>query len=179
MIRECAPQVAPSTMQAIIRTESGFNPLAININGGAKLARKPRTLHEAAAWSHWLISRGYSVDMGLMQINSNNLRRLGLNAASVFDPCRNLAAGARILTESYRRALREGGTPQSALLKALSAYNTGNFERGFRNGYVAKVVKHRQPVPLNRIEESDAPPLILADADRRPPSEKKRKSGAG
>jgi len=30
----CAPMVAPTTLQAIVKTESNFNPYAININGG-------------------------------------------------------------------------------------------------------------------------------------------------
>src|SRR6266446_8380479 len=93
MIQQCAPEVHVSTMQAIIRTESGFNPLAININGATRLPRQPKSKTEAIGWARWLITRGYSVDLGLMQINSANLPRLGLNAETVFDPCRNLQAG--------------------------------------------------------------------------------------
>lgn len=157
-IQHCAPQVAVSTMKAVIRTESGFNPLALNINGGVKLARKPRSYNEAASWATWLINRGYSVDMGLMQINSVNLQRLGLNAYSVFDPCKNLQAGAKILTENYLRALKDTPNKQTALLKAISAYNTGNFRNGFRNGYVAKVV--RAPTLIAR-EKERAPPILV------------------
>src|SRR5712664_1166871 len=114
MIQQCAPQVAVSTMQAVIRTESGFNPLAININGRARLARQPKTKREAMGWARWLISRGYSVDMGLMQINSANLPRLGLNEATVFEPCRNLQAGASILVSNYSRAKQHTNNQQAA-----------------------------------------------------------------
>jgi len=38
---ECAPWVAPQTMAAIVKTESQFNPLAININANARLERQP------------------------------------------------------------------------------------------------------------------------------------------
>ena len=37
---QCAPMVAPLTMAAIVKTESGFNPLAIGVNGGARLVRQ-------------------------------------------------------------------------------------------------------------------------------------------
>jgi type IV secretion system protein VirB1 len=142
IIEECAPQVAPpSTIHALIRTESGFNPFAININGGKRLARQPTSRGEAAGWVRWLITRGYSVDLGLMQINSVHLRRFGLDAMTAFDSCLNLQAGARILSENYSRALKETDDSRAALLKALSAYNTGDFQRGFRNGYVERVIK--------------------------------------
>lgn len=142
LIEQCAPQVAPSTIQAIIRTESNFNPLAINVNGDVRLKSQPRTAAEAAGWSQWLIEHNYSVDMGLMQINSRNLPRLKLTPAEVFDPCRNIQAGAAILQSDYERAAKIHGPGHKALLLAISSYNTGSFERGFRNGYVEKVVKH-------------------------------------
>jgi len=173
MIQQCAPQVAPATMQAVIRTESGFNPLAININGGGRLARQPQSRREATLWAHWLVSRGYSVDLGLMQINSNNLRRLGLNVSTVFDSCHNLQAGARILADNYSRALRQTGNPNTALLQAISAYNTGNFRNGFRNGYVGKVLKSSAAL---QSAEQDVPPIV---GMREPPRSKvKRTSSA-
>jgi type IV secretion system protein VirB1 len=47
LVAECAPWVAPQTMAAIVKTESQFNPLAININAGAKLERQPSSKEEA------------------------------------------------------------------------------------------------------------------------------------
>jgi type IV secretion system protein VirB1 len=141
LLQQCAPHVAVSTMQAIIRAESGFNPLALNVNASLRLQRAPRTAGEAAAWARWLIGQGYSVDMGLMQINSHNLVHLKLSPEAAFDPCSNVRAGAAILTAQYSRAVRVQGTGTQALLQAISAYNTGNFHAGFRNGYVAKVVR--------------------------------------
>lgn len=136
----CAPGVAPETMAAIVRTESGFKPLAIGINGGGRLERQPANLSEAVATAKWLIANGYNIDMGLGQINSANLRRLGLGAEDVFDPCKNLAGAARILQENYRQAAPSVKGGQAALQEALSAYNTGNFRTGFNNGYVRRVV---------------------------------------
>lgn len=161
IIEECAPQVAPSTMHAVIHTESGFNPFAINVNGGKRLARQPASKGEAAGWARWLIARGYSVDLGPMQINSVHFSRLGLDAMTAFDTCLNLRAGARILSENYSRALKETDDSRTALLKALSAYNTGDFQRGFRNGYVRRVIKASVEVP--RIKDR-TPPLAIHKA---------------
>lgn len=135
----CAPGVAPTTIEAIIDVESKGNVLAIGVNRGGRLSRQPANYAEAVAWAEWLLNSGKNFDAGLMQINSTNWRRLGLTPQNVFDPCTNVRAGARILTDNYVNAARSLGPGRNALLAALSAYNTGNRTAGFRNGYVAKV----------------------------------------
>ncbi|MDE2341284.1 MAG: transglycosylase SLT domain-containing protein [Alphaproteobacteria bacterium] len=77
--------------------------------------------------------------LGLGQINSRNMHALGLTWETVFDPCTNLAALGQVLTQNYN-AVKTGRDPQSALRVAFSLYNTGSMSRGFRNGYVAKVI---------------------------------------
>src|ERR1700694_3211107 len=134
LVLHCAPNVAAPTMMAIVRVESGGNPLALNVNGTRKLARQPHSSVAAIAWSDWLIRNGYSVDLGLAQVNSGNLRRLGVTPEQMFDPCQNLKAGARILTENYVDASQKYGSGQVALRAAISAYNTGNHRDGFANG---------------------------------------------
>ena len=137
LILACAPDVAPQTVQEIIRVESGGNPLAINING-ATLARPAIVMADAVKLASSAMAAGYTVDLGLMQVNSANLSKLGYTVEQMFDPCTNLKAGAAILTANYGRAVERHGPGQKALKAALSAYNTGSFERGFRNGYVAR-----------------------------------------
>lgn len=116
----CAPGVAPETLAAIARTESGLNPIAIGVNGPGGGSVRPTDRDDAVRRATALISQGRSVDLGLMQINSGNLRWLELTVAEAFDPCRSLAAGAAVLT-------------------ATSRYNTGSPTRGLTNGYVARV----------------------------------------
>jgi type IV secretion system protein VirB1 len=70
-------------------------------------------------------------------VNSRNLVTLGLTVQQVLDPCTNIRGGATILTADYAEAVRTRGEGQSALQAALSAYNSGDFYRGFANGYVA------------------------------------------
>jgi type IV secretion system protein VirB1 len=134
----CAPSVAPETVLAIIQTESVGNPFALNVNGGRQPARQSSAI-DAAATARRFVAAGYSVDLGLGQINSRNMRWLGLTWETVFDPCTNVAALARVLTTNYN-SVKAGRDPQTALRVALSMYNTGSQTRGFRNGYVAKVV---------------------------------------
>jgi len=133
----CAPMVAPQTTSKIIQVESGGNPLAINING-APLPRVPRDAIDAAALAREYINQGYTVDLGLMQVNSRNLERLGYSVEDMFSPCKNIDAGGRVLAAFYADARPQYADEQSALRAALSAYNTGDFSRGISNGYLAR-----------------------------------------
>ena len=74
----------------------------------------------------------------MAQINSDNLDWLGLSVEAAFDPCHNLAAAGAVLRAGYRPA--EGVDPQTTLRVALSRYNTGHPERGFRNGLLSPVL---------------------------------------
>jgi type IV secretion system protein VirB1 len=159
-IEQCAPGVPTSIVQAIVRTESGFNPLAINVNRGFKLARQPASRREAEIWAKWLIANGYNFDAGLMQINTSNWRKLGLTVENVFDPCENIRGGAKLFSENYNRAAATFGSSGISLHAALSAYNTGDFTSGIQNGYVSRVMQNELTAHTNTQE---IPTLVTAD----------------
>jgi type IV secretion system protein VirB1 len=48
LAQHCAPQVAPATLAAIVRTESDFHPYAIGVVHG-RLVRQPANVGEAIA----------------------------------------------------------------------------------------------------------------------------------
>ena len=139
LARSCAPSVAPETLLSVVRTESAFDPLTIGVNGRPHRALHPATVEAAVSLAEGLLARGENLDLGLAQINARNLTGLGLTVRAAFDPCRNLAGAARILTAGYLAAQRSAPGAQTALRAALSAYNTGDPVRGLRNGYVTKV----------------------------------------
>lgn len=162
---QCAPNVAPQTVLAIVHTESRSQPLALNVNG-ARQPAWPKNTVAAIVTAKRYVAAGYSVDLGLGQINSRNMHRLGLTWDTVFDPCTNIAALGRVLSENYR-AVADGRHPQTALRLALSMYNTGSVSRGFRNGYVAKVVSNAgatDSAPTNLRDETQ---LVMAIPDAR------------
>ena len=136
---ECAASVHPVTMDRIVRIESGGDPLAINVNRLAGPQPRAGSPTDAARIARHYIGRGHSVDAGVAQVNSRNLAALGYTVEEMFaSPCKNLAAGAAILTQCYLRAVPLYGEGQRALHAAASCYNAGDFQRGFTNGYVAK-----------------------------------------
>jgi type IV secretion system protein VirB1 len=145
LAQQCAPQVSLSTMEAIVRSESGFNPFAIGVVHG-RLLRQPASEAEAVATAQALAAGGWNFSVGLAQVNRANWLAHGLNVRSAFDPCRNLAAGAAILQGCFELARRKRADaqsdPQSALRAGLSCYASGNFSTGYRTGYVQRVVNN-------------------------------------
>ena len=140
MAQQCAPAVAPQTLAAIVRIESGFNPYAIGVVHG-RLVRQPRREDEAIATVKALQAAGWNYSAGLAQINRDNWSRYGLTARTVCDVCRNLSVGAAILRACFRRARPIHAHPQEALRAALSCYASGNFVTGFRVGYVRRITE--------------------------------------
>lgn len=142
LIQQCAPNIAPSTMMAIIKTESNGQPHAINLNKGKKLLYQPKTKEQAIKWVEYLELHNYNFDVGIAQINSSNIKRYRYKARDMLDPCTNIKVAGYIITSNYVNALSTSSNQQVALRKMISAYNTGNHQSGFTNGYVQKVIKN-------------------------------------
>jgi type IV secretion system protein VirB1 len=178
-IEQCAPGAPANIVEAIIRTESGFNPLAMNVNRGAKLTRRPVSRKEAEAWARWLLSNGYNFDAGLMQINSNNWEKLGLTPENVFDNCENIRLGATLFMENYSRAATVFGAGRLALVAALSAYNSGDFQSGIHNGYASRVVKNIHTSQIS--QQKEIPPLVPSGKSKHSSenSKRERRTGTG
>ena len=142
LVLTCAPLVAQDTARALIQVESGGNPYAIGVVGGA-LVRQPASLAEALSTVAALEAAGWNYSVGLGQINKLNFARYGLSPATAFEPCANLTAMQGILGECFSRASRRAdrhATRQAALRDAFSCYYSGNFLTGHRHGYVGKVL---------------------------------------
>jgi len=75
--RSCLPASLAQTMTGIALHESGLDPTLIHYN------------------------RNGTFDAGLTQVNSANFGWLGLTLQDALDPCKNLAAGAKVLLAKY------------------------------------------------------------------------------
>lgn len=140
LIQACATSTPVPVVQAIVKTESGFNPNAIGVNYGGKQIKQPKSYSEAVIKAKQLIKAGHNIDLGLAQINSSNLKWLGLSIEQVLQPCTNLKAMQFILYDCYKRSGESGlGTKMQ---RAFSCYNTGNHHKGFNNNYVNKVSRN-------------------------------------
>ncbi len=139
LLLRCGLEANVDVLAAIVSVESGGNSVALAVNGDLELVRQPRDLGEAVAMARWLAEHGHSFDAGIAQVNSANLARLGLDAASVFDTCTNLRAASRVLEECLERAGEQWRDGDRRMAAAVSCYNTGHLTRGIANGYVEAV----------------------------------------
>lgn len=158
-IQQCAPDVPPITVNAIVKTESSFNPWAIGVNSANRLASQPTSYRQAFSIADGLMRTNASFDLGLAQINSFNLKGLGMTAQQVLDPCTNLQAMQTIFLDCWNRAKKIEANSNKAVTMAFSCYNTGNFKDGFNNGYVVKVLNNHNYV---RKASNDDPQIYLA-----------------
>jgi type IV secretion system protein VirB1 len=151
----CAPNAAVDTLGAVALTESALHPYALSLNypatvaaynglhnQGVYLTRQPATLPEAIHWTRWFHNRGYTVSIGLMQINSENAAKYGVTVRELFDPCTNVAIGARLLGEIYSTTPHSGQPNLKALMFTFSAYNSATFTTGLKNGYASTVMSN-------------------------------------
>ena len=97
LVTACAPQVDAGTASALVAVESGFNPLAIGVVGGA-LDHQPRQRSEAVATARSLQSAGWNLSLGITHINVHNLDRRGPTVTSASEPCPTLSAMQALLT---------------------------------------------------------------------------------
>jgi type IV secretion system protein VirB1 len=179
LLATCAPQVHPTTASALVAFESGGNPFAIGVVGGA-LTRQPTNRAEAVATARALQAEGWSFSVGLGQINVGNFARLRLTIDSAFDACANLKAMQAVLEDCFGRSDITSRADATRLRNALSCYYSGNFATGYRYGYVRKVViASAAAISVSTAKEqscaqpatlSDQPPFVVPFAARRPAS---------
>lgn len=118
-----AEGIAPATLLAIGRVESGLLPWAINAGGvPATFASREAAIAATAA----LLGRGVrSIDVGCLQINLLWHPDAFASLVEAFDPPANAAYGARFLAGLYRRSgswRRAVGEYHSALPGAQERY---------------------------------------------------------
>jgi type IV secretion system protein VirB1 len=165
-----APQVAPETIVTFAQAESRLNHYAI-FDNTSRISHAPKTAAEASALAQSLMTQGHSIDAGLMQINSRNFLRVGLDPVTAFDPAHSIRAGAVILTEAYQRCT-EGGLTADPLRCMASIYNTGRPTAGETNGYVARIYQAAEmlvPAIREASRERPAPEVSPAQSPAAPP----------
>lgn len=143
-IEQCKnPTVPTSIVKMIVQEESSKNPYAVNVNKDGKsfISFIPKTKDEAIKIAQSYINAGFSVDVGYMQLNSDNFKQLNTTLENALEPCKNIYLSSTIFYNFYKDTSKKDNSI-TRVQKSLSAYNTGSYELGFKNGYVAKYDKY-------------------------------------
>lgn len=163
-MNECGSKVHLDTLKQVIKVESRFHPFAVADAGPVNLPWNIRksmvksyylnSKEEAISKVTELLNQGHTVSLGLMMLNDRNLKWMGISIADTFDPCTNIKYGSDLLYQNYITALKVFPDKNEALQAALSMYNSGDFYRGKRDGYVNLVYgikpkkTEREPISL-------------------------------
>ena len=143
-IEQCKnPTVPTAIVRMIVQEESSKNPYAVNVNKDGKsfISFIPKTKDEAITIAQSCINAGFSVDVGYMQLNSDNFKQLNTTLENALEPCKNIYLSSTIFYNFYKDTSKKDSSI-TRVQKSLSAYNTGSYELGFKNGYVAKYDKY-------------------------------------
>jgi type IV secretion system protein VirB1 len=147
LIEQCAPEVSPVLMQALVRTESGGRPLAIGMDRAHGSVKQPQTLEEAVATAKALAAAGRKFSVGLAQIHVSNVSLYGMSWERAFDACQNLAVGQKILWNFFHRATASGYTGVAAIWAALRGYNSGGVDRTISDEYASRIFAYISSAP--------------------------------
>ena len=150
--KKCAPNVSADTLKALVRTESSYNPFAIAVVGGS--VRQPNNLLSALNTVKELEEKGMNYSLGLGQINKKNFKMLGVKPIDMFEPCENLKATQKILSNCYQRT-DKSKSEGKRLADAFSCYYSGNEITGYRHGYVQTVVRNADVPSVKKITPND------------------------
>lgn len=149
LFSQCAPDVSPVTLNALVGVESAGKPYVV-ANVTDNTSHYFDNKEKAIFFLNDLSSQKKRYSAGLMQIYSGNFQAYGLTNETVFDHCTNIKTGAEILKSCYNTASKETSDPQIALRKAMSCYYSGNFTRGFKQESDGKSYVQRIELKVNK-----------------------------
>lgn len=141
---QCAPQVSPVLMHALVRRESAFQPFAIGPDSGEAAVQQPKTLLQAVQTARELKAAGRKFSVGLAQIHMRNVESQGLTWEQAFQPCNNLRMGQTILQNFYRTAIKDGYHGIDAIWAALRGYNSGSVHKTISDKYAQAILADMQ-----------------------------------
>jgi hypothetical protein len=136
-LASCAPNSDPRLFASIVSVEStnpnlGYPDSNAIGDNTTRSAYYPQTREEAIALAQSLLARGHNLDLGLAQVNSDNLSGLGRSVEDAFDPCADLHMGEQILVGGWNTALAHYGAVASIFVlmdATASEYNSNTLTR--------------------------------------------------
>lgn len=100
LLDRCAPSAPGRELTAIVRQASSFEPLVIGTGGRKPVSIQPTSKSEAITLATELMVGGQRIRIGLAQIDSADLKRLGVSLSDAFEPCENLKAATQLIRDN-------------------------------------------------------------------------------
>lgn len=180
LLDQCAPQVSPVLMQALVRTESAWQPFAIGMDKAQGAVKQPASLAEAVATAKELAAAGRKFSVGLAQIHVSNVTLYGMSWEQAFDACQNLGVGQKILWNFYHRASASGYSGVAAIWAALRGYNSGGVDRAVSDDYANRIFAYMSSAPPRvQITSGEPATKVPAEASSFPLTDSATPAGSG
>jgi len=103
LAQSCTPSIDAADLAAIVQVQSDFDPYIIRMTSGRVLEIQPKSLTEAVGVASSLVLNGEDIEMGLTGVTMETLNITGNGIRTAFEPCKNLAMTAILLT-NYQAA---------------------------------------------------------------------------
>ncbi|HAU68364.1 MAG TPA: hypothetical protein DCW52_08200 [Gammaproteobacteria bacterium] len=144
LVMACAvPNIPAPIIEAIVLTESSGYVYALSgsydYSGYYLLPKNIEEIEYAIAVGTASLEHSVNISVGLMQVNSWHIERMGASTVTTIDPCNNVMIGSAIFKEIVDRVCGEE-IDDDCLDQSLRQYNTGRTgpsEAG--DAYVGKV----------------------------------------
>jgi len=132
LAQNCAPSVAVADLAAIVQVQSNFDPYVIRMTSGQVLEIQPKSLDEAIAAATSLALKGEDIEMGLAGVTMETLNATGNGIKDAFEPCKNLAMTADVLSDYQTRV-----SNREEVLALF--YGRGDLQAGILAGYAKTI----------------------------------------
>ncbi|WP_299496330.1 transglycosylase SLT domain-containing protein [uncultured Shewanella sp.] len=121
LLIDCQDVVNPQLLLGLI-TNNPYEISAINNT----IEQQANTEGEATTIIDKLSSKGIGFNAGIMKIHSSNFYDVGLDNATVFNVCKNINAGAKLLSNCLS-ATKKSDYTQDVMQGAYACYRAKNF----------------------------------------------------
>lgn len=131
LLMACSLYQDNATTNAMIMLGSDNNPLAVTVvaaDGTRQTRTNFKKPKDAAAYAEQQIQQGANVELGLMQIPSSWLSKMGERVAveDLFRSCKNVLIGSEILNRALEHCAHDSTDKNNLRVCALSIYKAGN-----------------------------------------------------
>lgn len=163
LVLACSLYADNSIPYAMIQTGTQNNPLVVTMDDDTKVFK---TIPTAVQYTQTQIALGKNLEIGLMQIPSRWLPKIGAHASDLFRPCKNLVVATQIL-EKLRfkcQSIAVNNSTSDLQSCVLSLYKNKNLQNGLP--YARQVIEYAKTHPFNELAEKARDPGMLAAIEK-------------
>lgn len=159
LVLACSLYADNSVPYAMIQTGTQNNPLIVTRDG---ISKTFKTIPAAVQYTRSQLAQGKNLEIGLMQIPSQWLPGIGIHAADLFRPCKNLVVATQILEKLRLQCQTIAANNPTINIQTcvLSSYKAQGLQSGL--AYAKHVIWYATAHPFSVLAEKSRDPGMMA-----------------